>query len=111
MGRIHLRSNKSKQVEAALRKAVLVYQAQPDGNERKSLRDIADGYEVAYVTLWRKMKRGKSRVVAHQSEQKVMAGEEKTLRDWIYDLDDCGLTLKVGMVKDIVRCNRQSDDN
>ena len=99
MGRVRPRSNKYKETEAALRKAILAYRTQDEENEgKKSLRDVADEYGVAYVTLWRRVRGGKGRVQAHQSEQKLTVGEEKTLSGWICDLDDRGFPPKVEMV-------------
>ena len=60
-----------------------------------SIRDIADEYGVQYVTLWRRINRGKPRKEAHQ---KLTAGEEKMLKDWVCHLDNRGFPPKVEIV-------------
>ena len=104
MGRVRPPSNKYKETEAALRKAILAYRTQDDQDERKkSLRDVADEYGVAYVTLWWRVRGGKGRVQAHQREQELMVAEEKTLSGWICDLNDRGFPPKVEMVSAMAR--------
>ena len=102
MGRIQRRTIKSQETEDALRKAVLAYKlAQDSGLGGNSIRDIADEYGVQYVTLWRRINGGKTRKEAHRKEQKLTAGEEKTLKDWVCDLDNRGFPPKVEMVSDM----------
>ena len=71
---------------------------------RTEPRDIADEYGVQYITLWWKINRRKTRKKVHRKEQKLTAGEEKMLKDWVCNLDNQGFPPKVEMVSDIA-CN------